>query len=86
MKTIKLIGITLFLGSSLLLATDNIFVQSKEIIVGHLNKKMEFTNTFKSCVKESKTREIVKSCQGTYKESMKSLRNETKEKQVALVK
>jgi hypothetical protein len=86
MKTIKLIGITLFLGSSLLLATDDIFVQSKEIIVGHLNTKMDFTKTFKTCVEESKTRKVVKTCQGAYKESMKTLRTETKEKQIALTK
>ena len=86
MKAIKLIGITLFLGTSLLLATDDIFVKSKEIIVGHLNQKMEFTTAFKTCVEESKTREVVKTCQGTYKESMKTLRAETKEKQTALKK
>jgi len=74
----------LFLGSSLLLASDDIFIKSKEIIVAHLTKKMEFTDTFKECVNKSETREIVKSCQLSYKASMKILRAETKEKQLSL--
>ena len=86
MKTIKLMGIMLFLSSSLLFSGDDIFVESKKIIVGHLTKKMEFTDTFKNCVEKSETREIVKSCQLTYKESMKTLRAETKEKQIVLNK
>lgn len=83
-KTIKTVAIVLLMGTTLLSASGDKFAQRKAMVLEHLTKKIELTNTFKSCVNSSTKGKDLKSCRQSYKASMKDLRASTKAKRDAL--
>jgi len=84
MKSIKILAITLLLGTTLLSANADKFAAQKEIALTHLTKKIELINTYKSCLQSSTDKKAMKACRVTFKSAREALRSETKAKRKAL--
>ncbi|SFV65368.1 hypothetical protein MNB_SV-14-1273 [hydrothermal vent metagenome] len=80
LKLLKITTITMLLGVTLSLANPAKFTEKKEFILGHLDKKIELINSFKSCINSATKNKELKSCRQTYKASMKELRAKAKAK------
>jgi Skp family chaperone for outer membrane proteins len=80
LKLLKLTAITLILGVTITSANQANFSEKKSFMLNHLDKKIEFINSFKRCISSAKKNTELKTCRQTYKASMQKLRATAKAK------
>ncbi len=83
-KNLKIIAVTLLIGSSFTFANPALFKARKEFMLNHINKKIELLNSFKSCVSNATKRSDLKICRQNHKASIVKLKEEAKAKREEL--
>ncbi len=80
LKNLKMLGITLLIGSTFTFANPALFKARKEFMLNHIDKKIELLNSFKSCISTATKRSDLKICRQNHKASIVKLKEEAKAK------
>ena len=81
---LKMVVVTLLIGSSFTFANPALFKVRKESILNHIDKKIELLNEFKSCVSEANKHSDLKACRQNHRASMAKLREEFRAKRAEI--
>ncbi len=80
LKNLKMIIVTLLIGSSFTFANPALFKAKKEFILNHLDKKIELLNNLKSCISNATKHSDLKICRQNHKASIAKLKEEARAK------